>query len=244
MIVETVKYLSGQQAFESQLVYAEGAATDRPLLLISSNWLGMSEGALDRAKTLVADKYVGLLVDMYGDGKCVTGGPEEAGPLADGLRNDWQERRARISAAYKALIDAVVSRKIGDLSRKAAIGFCFGGGNVLELARDGADLQAVVCIHGDLTTPKPAQAGEFQPPVLILHGAADPIEPQQNRLDIEAELSGAGVNWQLHIFGGLVHSYSEAEADIPDIAHYDEVGARQSLRLAQAFIESAFVGEL
>jgi dienelactone hydrolase len=135
-------------------------------------------------------------------------------------------------------------RGIGDSSKKAAVGFCFGGGNVLELARAGADVQAVVCLHGDLKTPKPAKAGDIKGAVLIAHGSKDPAVPKADRDQVEAEFDAAQVKWQMLVFGGLLHSFCETEANVPGIAMYNEPAARQCYAMIDSFIQDAFDGKL
>ncbi len=112
------------------------------------------------------------------------------------VRADALERRRRIVAALETLRAESRKRGIGDLSRQAAAGFCFGGGNVLELARTGADVKAVVCLHGDLLTPIPARAGEIKAAVCVLHGSADPVVPKKDRDAFEAEMEASGAKWQ------------------------------------------------
>ncbi len=128
--------------------------------------------------------------------------------------------------------------------RQAAVGFCFGGGNVLELARAGADLQAVVCLHGDLLTPLPAKPGDIKAAVCVLHGSQDPVVPKKDRDVFEAEMEASGAKWQMLVFGGLLHSFSEIESDVPGIARYDAGAARQSYDMVDDFVTAAFEGKL
>jgi len=243
MTVERIKYQANGKTFIGALVFDERASGKRPLLLMAPNWLGVSEDAIKRTQMMAGSQYVALVADMYGDGK-VSAGPPEAAQLADGLRADPKERRLRISAALSALVNEAEKRGIGDASRKAAVGFCFGGGNVLELARTGADLQAVVCAHGDLTTPLPAGVGDIKAALLVLHGAADPVAPKKQRDAFEAEMEAAKVNWQMLTFGHALHSFCEPESNVPGIAQYNEAAARQSYRMIDAFITDAFAGRL
>lgn len=241
MATETIRYSAGGTDFASVLVHDEAAAgTRRPLLLVAPNWLGTAPASIERARWLAGDRYIALLVDMYGAGR-VAAGPPEAAPLADALRGDVAERRLRIAAALEAMTREG-ARLGGDTTRRAAVGFCFGGGNVLELARTGADIQAAVCLHGDLTTPRPAGRGDIRASLLVLHGAADPVSPKAQRDAFEAEMEAAGATWQMLTFGHLVHSFSEEEAAVPGLAEYDAAAARQSYRLLQHFIEDALAG--
>ena len=243
MATETIRYTAGGTEFASVLVHDEAAAgRPRPLLLVSPNWLGVTAEQVERARVMAGERYIALLVDMYGGGRRL-GGPPEAAPLANALRADVAERRLRIGAALEALTREA-ARLGGDTTRRAAVGFCFGGGNVMELARSGADIQAAVCLHGDLTSPRPAGAGEIRAALLVLHGSADPVSPKAERDAFEAEMDAAGARWQMLTFGGLVHSFSEAEAAVPGIAEFNEPAARQSYRLLGQFIEDAFAGRV
>lgn len=243
MAVERINYQAGETACTGALVYDDHVSGPRPLLLMSPNWLGVSDDSIKRAATIAGSKYVAFVADMYGGGK-IPAGPPEAAPLANGLRADAPARRRRIAAALDALRRESDKRKIGDLKRQAAVGFCFGGGNVLELARAGADLQAVICLHGDLLTPLPAQPGDIKAAICVMHGAKDPVAPKHDRDVFEAEMEAAGVKWQMLIFGGLLHSFCEVESDVPGIACFDPGAARQCYRMIDDFATAAFNGKL
>jgi dienelactone hydrolase len=241
--VERIEYKAGNTACSGALVYDERVSARRPLLLMAPNWLGVTDDAITRAAAMAGSKYVAFVADMYGGGK-IASGPPEALPLANALRADAPERRRRISAALEALRSVSDKRKIGDLKRQAAVGFCFGGGNVLELARAGADVQAVVCLHGDLLTPAPAKRGDIKAAVCVLHGSQDPVAPKKDRDIFEAEMEASGAKWQMLVFGGLLHSFSEIESDVPGIAQYDAGAARQSYAMVDDFATAAFAGKL
>jgi dienelactone hydrolase len=242
--VERISYQAGGKTFVGALVYDGAVKGPRPLLLMAPNWLGVSDEAIARTQMMAGDRYIGFVADMYGDGK-VSAGPPEALGLADALRNDPTERRLRVKAALATLEDVARKRGIGDANRKAAVGFCFGGGNVLELARAGADVAAVVCLHGDLVTRQPVTApGSIKPAIAVLHGSRDPVADKSQRDAFEAEMDAAKANWQMLVFGGLVHSFCETEADVPGIAEYNAPAARQSYRLIDQFITDAFDRQL
>ena len=243
MKIERIEYQAGSVAANGALIYDEKASGRRPLLLVSSNWMGMTEASIDRAATLAGSKYIVFLADMYGGGK-VGHAPPDVAPLANGLRADAPERRRRINAALEALRKESDKRGIGDLSRQAAAGLCFGGGNVLELARSGADIKAVICMHGDLITVAPAKAGDIKAAICVMHGAADPVVPKKDRDTFEAEMEGVGAKWQMLVFSGLLHSFCEAEANVPGIGKYDPGAARQCFNMVDDFATAAFDGKL
>jgi dienelactone hydrolase len=115
---------------------------------------------------------------------------------------------------------------------------------VLELARAGENVQAVVSLHGDLTSPITAKPGDIKAALLVVHGAADPVSPKEQRDAFENEMEAAKASWQMLTFGHLVHSFCEPEGDVPGIAEYNEAAARQSYRLIDQFIADAFEGRI
>jgi dienelactone hydrolase len=148
-----------------------------------------------------------------------------------------------VRAAYDTFIRLATQRGLID-HRRAAVGFCFGGGNVLDLARDGADLQAAVAIHADLATKAPARPGDVKAALLVIHGAPDPVAPKADRDAFEAEMDAAGARWQMLLFSGILHAYTDVESNAPGIAIYDESATRQTYALTHAFIADAFAGQL
>ena len=156
------------------------------------------------------------------------------------VRADRVEGRKRVKAALDAMVAEADKRGIGDASKKAAVGFCFGGGNVLELARTGADVDAVVCLHGDLTTTMPAKKGDIKAAVFVIHGSKDPVAPKADRDALEAEMDGVGANWQMLDFGGRLHSFSEQETMMAGVAEYHAGAAHQTYRMLDDFIQDAF----
>ncbi|MBV9457600.1 MAG: dienelactone hydrolase family protein [Bradyrhizobium sp.] len=244
MKVERIEYHAGGRRFLGALVYDETSKAKRPLMLMAPNWLGVTPEAIARTAQMCGSTHVGFVACMYGDGKTCSGPPESLA-LANALRDDPAERRLRIKAALDTLIAESEKRGIGDATRVSAVGFCFGGGNVLELARIGANVNAVVCLHGDLTTKAaPSAPGSIKAKILVLHGSVDPAADKTQRDALEAELDAAKANWQMLVFGGLLHSFSESESYMAGIAEYNEPAARQSYRLLEQFIQDAFAGRL
>ena len=243
MAVERIEYQAGSVKAHGALVYNDKISGKRPLLLIMPNWLGVTETIIKRAAEMAGDKYVAFVGCMYGEGKTCNG-PEEATEWMTKVRQDRVEGRTRVNAALKTMIAEAEKRGIGDASRKAAVGFCFGGGNVLELARSGAELDAVVCLHGDLATALPAKKGDIKTAIFVLHGTKDPVSGKADRDALEAELDGAGANWQLLDFGGRLHSFTEEEANMPGVAEYDAGAAHQTYRMLDDFIQDAFAKKL
>lgn len=243
MAVERIDYQAGSVTARGALIWNEKVSGRRPLLLVMPNWLGVTETVIKRAAKMAGDKYVAFVGCMYGAGKTCEG-PPESQELMMAVRADRVEGRRRVNAALAALAAEADKRGIGDPSRKAAVGFCFGGGNVLELARSGADLDAVVCLHGDLATTMPAKKGGIKAAVFVIHGSKDPIAPKAARDALEAELDGAEANWQMLDFGGRLHSFSEEESMMPGVAEYHAGAAHQTYRMLDDFIQDAFAKRL
>jgi dienelactone hydrolase len=237
--VEKVQYQAGSVTGHGALVWNEKISAKRPLLLVMTNWLGVTDIAIKRAQKMAGDKYIAFVADMYGNGK-TSDGPPESQDLMMAVRKDRVEGRKRVNAGLAAMIAEANKRGIGDDSKKAAVGFCFGGGNVLELARSGAQLDAVVSLHGDLGTTMPAKKGDIKCAVFAIHGSKDPVAPKAERDALEAELDGAEANWQMLDFGGRLHSFAEEETMMKGIAEYHAGAAQQTYRMLDDFIQDAF----
>jgi dienelactone hydrolase len=241
--VEKIQYQAGSVTGHGALVWNEKVGGKRPLLLVMPNWLGVTDIVIKRAAKMAGDKYVAFVADMYGNGR-TSAGPPESGELMMSVRADRVEGRKRVVAALNTLVAEAGKRGIGDASKKAAVGFCFGGGNVLELARTGADVNAVVCLHGDLATTMPAKKGDIKAAVFVIHGSKDPVAPKKDRDALEEELDASGCNWQQLDFGGRLHSFSEEETMMAGVAEYHAGAAQQTYRMLDDFIQDAFAKRL
>ena len=115
---------------------------------------------------------------------------------------------------------------------------------MLELARDGADLKAVVAIHSDLKTKAPARPGDIKAALLAIHGTPDPVVPKADRDEFEAEMDAAGAKWQMLLFSGILHAYTDEDSKMAGVAIYDEPATRQTYALTHAFMADAFAGRL
>jgi dienelactone hydrolase len=242
MKAEKIKYAMGALTAEGALVYDDKISSKRPAVLMAPNWMGMTDKAIERAKLVAGDRYVVLVADMYGQGTRPADFGECAA-LANPLRENAVEQRSRIRAAYDAMIAEGSRRNLID-ARRAAIGFCFGGGNVLELARDGADIAAAVSIHGDLKTAQAAKKMAVKAALLVTHGAPDPVAPKADRDAFESEMDAAGAKWQMLVFSGILHAYTDQGADVPGVAGWDEPTTRQTYAITHQFIADAFAGRL
>src|SRR5499427_7390821 len=218
MAVESIFYSVSGISCRGALIWDDGVKAPRPLLLMAPNWRGVIKPAIETGQMLSGEGYVVFVADMFGEGNGPVG-TENPMEFLRPFMSDVPGMRRRITAALDTLTRESDRRAIGDINRRAAIGYCFGGLNVLDLARTGADLQAVVSMHGSLTTPQPAGAGDIKAAV---HGAADPVAPKAERDAFEAEMTAAGARWALLTFGGVMHAFTDPQENNPPVAVYDE----------------------
>jgi len=210
---------------------------------MAPNWRGVIKPAIETGQMLANQGYVVFVADMFGEGNGPVG-TEEPMQFLQPFLADVAGMRRRVVAALDTLTRESDRRAIGDIGRRAAIGFCFGGLNVLDLARTGADVQAVVSMHGTLATPQPAKRGDIKAAVLAVHGAADPVAPKAERDAFEAEMTAAGARWALLTFGDVVHAFTDPAVDVPGVAKWNEPATRHGYALAHAYIADAFAGKL
>lgn len=238
MVSKPVSWRHGGTDFDGVLVY-DDAGDKRPGLLMVPNWMGVTDAAIERARTLAGDDYVILVVDMYGRG-VRPADTDAAGKAAGAVYADREALRGRITTALGVLRDAAGEAPL-DAGRIGGIGFCFGGAIVLELARTGADVDGVVSFHGNLATPLPAQPGAVKASVLVLNGADDTYVPAGQIAGFQQEMTAAGADWQFVNYSGAVHCFSEAEANSPG-CKYQPVAARRAYAAMESFFEEKFGG--
>ncbi len=229
---ETVEYQQGDTTLEGFLAYDTAQPNPRPGVLIVHQWKGITDYEKKRAALIAELGYTVLVADIYGKGVRADN-PKDAAALAGKYKGDRALLRARVLAALETL------RKNPRVnpSSMAAIGYCFGGTTVLELARSGAEVQGVVSFHGGLSTPMPAAAKKVQAKVLALHGADDPHVPPAEVAGFEKEMRDAGVDWQLISYGGAVHSFTDWNAghDNSKGAAYNEKADKRSWDAMKSF---------
>lgn len=209
MRTHDIDYLDGAVTCRGYVACDETAGGKRPGVLVFHEGLGLGEHIMERARRVASLGYVVLAADMFGDRR-------QARDLEDmrGLVGDLRNEPARLRARARAALTTLVSLPQVDAGRLCAIGFCFGGSVVLELARDGADLKAVVSFHGVLATKAPALAGKVKASVLVLTGADDPLAPPDHVTEFENEMRTAGVrDWQVVMYGNISHAFTNPAAD-------------------------------
>ena len=235
MRTETLTYQADGLAMQSRL-FLESGGGPRPGVLVFPEAFGLSAHAVARAERLAGLGYVALACDLHGDGRLVDGLDEAMGLLKP-LFADPSRTRARAGGG----LDALLARPEVDGGRVAAIGFCFGGTMALELARGGAALKAVVGFHSGLgTAAPPTDAAAIQARVLVCIGADDPMIPPEQRAGFEAEMRGAGVDWQMHLYGNTVHSFTNqgaAARNMPDAIRYSPDADARSWASMQALFD-------
>lgn len=232
-----VEHKQGETVLEGWQVIDTSAKGPRPAVLIVHQWKGLGAYEKRRARMLAELGYTVLAVDIYGKGIR----PETAaaaGALAGKYKGDRALLRARVAAGLELL----KQDKTVDPKRIAAIGYCFGGTTVLELARSGADVAGVVSFHGGLNTPTPQDAKNIKGRVLALHGADDPFVKPDEVQAFADEMREAKVDWQLVAYGGAVHSFTDSGAgsDNSKGAAYNEKADQRSWAAMKSFFAEIF----
>jgi dienelactone hydrolase len=236
MVEKNVPYQVNGRPFEGVIVHDEGVTGKRPVIFMQPDWKGVCAETLAQARTVAGRDYVVLMADMFGAGYGQKPkGPDElrAGMLA--VHKDLPFTVACGVKAYETLLGEANKLGLIDMTKKAAIGYCAGGGFALEQARAGADFKATVVFH--VTNPNPVVAGtpcNIKGRVLAIHGSADPITPKPMMDAFEEELTNAKVDWQVMMFGGAVHSFCDRTANAGP-TRYNEKLCRQSYTLMRDF---------
>jgi dienelactone hydrolase len=240
LVTRTVEYRQDGAVLKGYLAYDDAVKGKRPGVLVMHEWWGLNDFARKQAEELAGLGYVALAADMYGQG-AVTADPKEAARRAGELRGNKPLLRERARAALKVL----AADKLADPGRLAAIGFCFGGTTVLELAYSGADLAGVVSFHGGLPPLAPEDAKNLRARILVLHGADDPHVPAAEIAVFQDSLRRAQADWQMVYFGGAVHSFTNPAAGSNKASGvaYDARAARRSWRCMQEFFQEIFAAK-
>jgi dienelactone hydrolase len=237
VVKKTVEYRQGDTVLEGYLAYDTAGPAKKPGVVIFHQWMGLTDYERMRAEQLARLGYVAFAADLYGKG-VRPASPKDAGALAGKYRGDRPLLRARAQAALATLRQQpnVETEKV------AAIGYCFGGGAALELARSGADVAGVVSFHGSLDTPTPQDARNIKGKVLVLHGADDPNVPRAAVLALEDELTAAKVDWQVVLYSGAVHAFTQPGAgnDPSKGSAYDAEADRRSWQAMKDFFAELF----
>lgn len=222
MKIETLTYAADGMTFQGYLADPEGSGR-RPGVLIAHEAPGLNDHPKRRARMIAELGYVALAADLYGNGR-VAQKPEESQQLMGPLREDIPRLRRHTRAGF----DALAKRPNVDAERIGAMGYCFGGLAVLELARMGAPLAGVVSFHGILSTKTPEDAKNITAKILACTGAEDQLVPPEQVAGFADEMRKAGVDWQVVTYGGARHAFTNPEAHRPPVLEYNPLADARS----------------
>jgi len=241
VIGKEVSYQAGGTTLKGYISYDDSYKGKRPAVLVVHEWWGHNDYARHRADMLAELGYTALAVDMYGDGKQASH-PEDAGKFATEVSKNMQMAKARFEAGMK-LLSEHETVKDGEM---AAIGYCFGGGVVLNMARQGEDLKGVVSFHGSLGTSSPAQPGKIKARIASFTGEADPMINTASVTAFKKEMDHAGADYRVVTYPGVMHAFTNPDADelgakfkIP--LAYDEKADKDSWQQMKVFLREVFV---
>jgi dienelactone hydrolase len=236
VVTKTISYEQGGQKLAGYLAYDDGNAGPRPGVLVIHEWWGLNDYTKGRARQLAEMGYVAFAADMFGEGR-VTRDPKQA--------QEWYamvDKGGLMAPRSKAGLDVLRQQSQTDKSKLAAIGFCFGGSTVLQLAYSGEPLNATVTFHGGLMPPSDAQAPNIKSPILILNGAEDAYIKLETIDQVRVALDKAKVDWYFVNYAHAVHAFTNPDADsykLPNIG-YNEKAAKRSWAAMQDFFKEQF----
>lgn len=208
VIGETIEYKAGGVMLKGYVAYDDRYSGPRPGVLVVHEWWGLNDYARKRADMLAQLGYVAFAIDMYGQGRQADH-PEQANQFSSVIARNLPLAKARFMAGLEQL----QLHALTDPRQLAAIGYCFGGAVVLQMAREGVDLDAVVSFHGSLGTTNAAQPGMVKARILVAHGADDPFVPAEQLQQFRQEMMRAGANFSVQIYPGAKHSFTNPAAD-------------------------------
>ena len=238
MAVETrtVEYKHRDTILEGVVAVDNASNQPRPVVLVSHAWGGRDEFAVQKARDLARLGYVGFALDLYGKGK-LGNNKEENSALMTPLLDD----RLLLQARMESAVEAACSQPEADQKKIAAIGYCFGGLCVLDLARTGASVAGVVSFHGLFHAPGNTVGRKIKSRVLVLHGYDDPMAQPDAMVALASELTEAEADWQIHAYGGAMHAFTNPNAADPDFGTvYHELADKRSWRSMVDFISECF----
>ncbi len=237
---KTVEYRDGETALKGYLVWDDSSEEKRPGVVVVHEWWGLNDYARKRAEMLASMGYAAFAADMYGKDQ-VTEHAEEAGAWMKQVTANVETWQRRALLALNLLRDEAIV----DPERLGAIGYCFGGATVMQMAYAGANLKGVVSFHGSLPLPTPEQAKQIKANVLIAHGSADGFIPQDRVQAFQKALDEAGTKWEMAIFGGAQHGFTNPGADKYGLkgVRYHPDADRRSWELMGTFFSDLFAIE-
>ena len=227
MVAETVTYTHDDTAFEGYIAYNRSLGNRQPTVLIVHDWDGLGEYERTRARMLAREGYTAFAIDLFGAGVRPEA-IERRRELTNALYADRDQMRTLVDAA----MDAAFNHRATDIAEIVAIGYCFGGAVVLEMARAGMSLEGFVSFHGGLGTPKDQNYSRVQGDLLILHGSNDAVAPMEDVVTLTKTLDAESVDYRVEIYGGARHAFSDWEAE----ERYDPAADLQSWQALRTFL--------
>ena len=240
VVSKEISYSVGDDTFTGYFSYDDDIQGERPGVLVVHEWWGHNDYARKRTEMLAEMGYAAFALDMYGTGKLAEH-PDTAKEFMMAVVSQPEQAVKRFDAATDVLKQQSVVRD----ESIAAIGYCFGGAVVLNMARAGKDLKGVVSFHGSLGTSSPAEAGKVSAKIQVYNGAEDPLVPAEQIEGFKQEMEAAGIDYTLVDFPGVKHSFTNPDADkvgekfgMP--LAYDQAADEQSWNGMQEFLEEVF----
>lgn len=234
---QSIEYKDGDTTLEGYLSYDENIQGKRPAVLVVHEWKGLDDYAKKRTDDLAKMGYIAFAADIYGKGIRPTTS-QEAGAEASKYKSDRNLMRQRVNAGFNIL----KSNELTDQNKTAAIGYCFGGTTILELARSGTKLNGFVSFHGGLDSPNPEDGKNIKGKVLILHGADDPTISEKDMTAFQNEMKTNSVDWEMISYGGAVHAFSNPASgnNKASGAAYNENADKKSFNDMKIFFSDIF----
>ena len=233
----TVEYHDGEDLFEGLLAWDDETDALRPGVLVAHTIRGRTDFEISRARKLAELGYIALALDVYGK-ENIGSDIEVCRALMDALKADRPLLQRRLRSALSALRQ----QPEVDASRLAAIGFCFGGLCVLDIARTGEEVAGVVSFHGLFEPPGNTVGNRITSKILALHGWDDPLAPPESVIELASELSGMGADWQLQVYGNVRHAFTNPDADASTgVTVYNAAADRRSWLAMRDFLSELFV---
>lgn len=238
MVAKPVEWTVGKDRFSGFLVYDNAKTDARPGLVMVPNWMGVTDTAVARAKTIAGDDYVVLVADVYG--KDVR--PKDAKEALAAVQKVYDDGGLRLRERANAAVATLKAQSASvpfETAKIAAFGFCFGGSVALELARSGADVAGVVSFHGGIERYRPG-ADAIKASVLVLNGADDASVTGEQVLAFREEMKAAKADWQFVDLGGAVHCFTQEESRDPPNCLYDERASKRAFEMMGNFLDERF----
>ncbi len=235
MYTTHLPYQDGETRLEGYLTCPDNTGT-HPLVLIAHTWRGRDEFVISKAQALAQLGYAGFALDMFGQG--ILGESVEENSR---LIQPFLENRQYLLQRIQAALNFTKSLPVVNTQHIAAIGFCFGGLCVLDLARSGVDIQGVVSFHGLLNRPEKKPIQKIRSKVLVLHGYNDPMASHTQILEFQKEMDASQADWQMHIYGQAMHGFTNPQANDTNLGIvYNKQAAQRSWQAMKTFLAEIF----